>query len=227
MGRWQRMRRQGGRVWRRRRRWSRWAVLLAAVVLSFVWVESRLAPAAETLAYYEGKAMIQQIISQQVQQELERTEDGASPYAGMVRLTRNQEGQVTSLELDALAANRFQSRVTSAVLGELGRMGEQRVSVPLGAVLGSHLFYRLGPPVPLVLEPSGYVESRFENRFSEAGINQTLHQVVLVVQTHITAVLPGQQASAQVESEFILAQTVIAGPVPQFYATGKEGSAVV
>lgn len=226
MYRWQRFCRQSGRWWRHRRRMGRWALLVGLLVLALVWVESRMAPVAETLAYYEGKALTQEIISQQVQQELERTENGVSPYAGMVQLTRNEQGEVTSLQLDALAANRLKTRVTSGVLQELGRLGEQKVTVPLGAVLGSHLFYHFGPEIPLLLEPSGYVESRFENRFSQAGINQTLHQVVLVVQTSITAVLPGQRASAQVESEFILAQTVIAGTVPEFYAQADSREAL-
>ena len=42
--------------------------------------------------------------------------------------------------------------------------------------------------------------ARFENRFSQAGINQTTHRIILCVEVNMSILLPGFQTSTQVLS---------------------------
>ena len=60
----------------------------------------------------------------------------------------------------------------------------------------------------------GTVESRVENQFSDAGINQTLHRVMLSVHIPIQILLPGGTVETEVDSQVCLAESIIVGGVP-------------
>lgn len=59
--------------------------------------------------------------------------------------------------------------------------------------------------------------TRFRNNFEQAGINQTLHQVMLDVSVTVYLLIPGETLSTQVDSEICVAETVIVGQVPETY----------
>ncbi|MBQ3242755.1 MAG: sporulation protein YunB, partial [Oscillospiraceae bacterium] len=52
-----------------------------------------------------------------------------------------------------------------------------------------------------------------------AGVNQTQHRIYLQLDVEIEAVIPGFSAKTSVQTQVELAQTVIVGEVPQFYAS--------
>ena len=57
---------------------------------------------------------------------------------------------------------------------------------------------------------------------SDAGINQTNHQINLEVIVDIDILIPWGTESAQVVSEVMIADTVIVGKVPDTYLNLKE-----
>ena len=74
---------------------------------------------------------------------------------------------------------------------------------------------------------SGYAKSKLLSNFASAGINQTLHRIILKVSVNVYLVMPWYRASSSVEAEFILAETLIVGKVPDAYTvvieTDEEG----
>ena len=61
----------------------------------------------------------------------------------------------------------------------------------------------------------------FASNFSQAGINQTLHQLTMVVSIDVSMLVLGKTSSFEVTSEVVVAETVIVGEVPQtFLQTG-------
>ena len=57
----------------------------------------------------------------------------------------------------------------------------------------------------------------FENTFTAAGINQTKHQIRLVVDVSVSILLPGFTTGTRVRNSFTVAETVIVGTVPESY----------
>ena len=65
------------------------------------------------------------------------------------------------------------------------------------------------------------IDAYFENY--EAGINQTLHQVTMLVSVDVAVLALGQTASFTISSEVVVAETIIVGQVPNtFLQTGGE-----
>ena len=57
-----------------------------------------------------------------------------------------------------------------------------------------------------------------------AGINQTKHQITLLIRVDIDILIPWGSVSTQVVSEVLIADTVIVGQVPGTYLDMKGSS---
>ena len=68
---------------------------------------------------------------------------------------------------------------------------------------------------------SGNVSADFNSSFESAGINQTKHQIYLDVKTSVYSFLPGFRTTTDVETNILVAETVIVGAVPQLVTTLK------
>lgn len=217
--------REGGRKMRRYRRsrrgYSRRGVrprlLFAAVllILTALWVNSRLEPVVEDLTANEAKARAVQIISAAVENALA---DQKEPVLSMVNVQYNENGEIVSLSSDMAKMNGLKSTLLSGVQEELGESVHIDLGVPIGTLIGGGLLHGRGPEVPLRITLSGNIEADFESDFTTAGINQTKHTVSLRVHTTIYTFLAGTQSSAEVETSVPVAETVIVGEVPQVVA---------
>ena len=64
-------------------------------------------------------------------------------------------------------------------------------------------------------------DATFQSNFTQAGINQTLHQVTMEVSIDVSVLVLGQTDSFTLESQVVVAETVIVGQVPNtFLQTG-------
>ena len=64
-------------------------------------------------------------------------------------------------------------------------------------------------------------DAAFRSNFSQAGINQTIHQLIMLVSVDVAVLVLGQTGSFTVTSEVVVAETVIVGDVPNtFLQTG-------
>ena len=57
----------------------------------------------------------------------------------------------------------------------------------------------------------------FENRFTSAGINQTLHQIMLNAAVEVTLLIPGGRVETAVTAQVCAAETLLVGRVPEAY----------
>ena len=66
-------------------------------------------------------------------------------------------------------------------------------------------------------------DATFSSDFSQAGINQTIHQVIMEVSVDVAILVRGETDSFTVTSQVVVAQTVIVGEVPDtFLHTGGD-----
>ena len=61
------------------------------------------------------------------------------------------------------------------------------------------------------------MRSNFQNKFETAGINQVLHQILMTVSLESGLAMPKQSADMTTLTEFIVAETVIVGAVPDAF----------
>ncbi len=138
-------------------------------------------------------------------------------YADFVTMQTDDTGQVQSLAVNPTTVNRLKAEVALAVEKRVREMTHTSVQVPYAAFLSDDLAVGYGPRVELELAPTGYCIVDFENSFTAVGINQTKHQVDIVVQANFTMVTAFAGSGVTVQTRMPVAQTVIVGGVPNSY----------
>ena len=142
---------------------------------------------------------------------------GAFQYDTMILFEKDNEGRITALETNMAEMNRLQSEIISDVLERLSVVSASELSIPVGTLTGTPLLAGRGPRIPVKMEFVGSSTARFDNDFTEAGINQTKHRILLYVDVSVSILLPGFSTYTKVSNAFTVAETVIVGSVPQNY----------
>ena len=196
----------------RRRRFFRRALLLLLLLLAlFLLIDRNFRPLVFSLAEARSAAMASQVLSGAL---AEATQDGVS-YEDLMNVKMDQNGQVALLSANTMAMNRLATRAGDAALRRLNNMSSERVTVPLGAVLGTTLFSGSGPGVPVSIVPIGSIFTDFATEFEACGINQTRHKVYLQVTANIRIVIPTGAKTTQVSANMLVAESIIVGRVPE------------
>ena len=192
-------------------------VLGVALVLfaCFWWaVNACLRPAVETLAVSDAVNRVSLAISQSVARCV--SEQGVT-YSDLVSIETDAAGNVTSLTRDLASASRLNALLVEYITEDLGQLQQEEFGIPLGTLTGWEIFSGKGPVIEVELLSAGDVTTRFRHNFEQAGINQTLHQMILDVSVTVYLLIPGETLSTQVDSEICVAETVIVGQVPETY----------
>ena len=74
-----------------------------------------------------------------------------------------------------------------------------------------------GPLIPLKITLAGTVITELQSQFLSAGINQTKHELTLSVKARIFIRMPGYYTTAEITTNFLVAETVIVGEVPDAF----------
>lgn len=198
----------------RRRRFLRRALLLLLLLLAlFLLIDRNFRPLVFSLAEARSAAMASQVLSGAL---AEATQDGVT-YEDLMNVKMDQSGQVALLSANTMAMNRLATRAGDAALRRLNNMSSERVTVPLGAVLGTTLFSGSGPGVPVSIVPIGSIFTDFATEFEACGINQTRHKVYLQVTANIRIVIPTGAKTTQVSANMLVAESIIVGRVPESF----------
>ena len=196
----------------KRRRFFRRALLLLLLLLAlFLLIDRNFRPLVFSLAEARSAAMASQVLSGAL---AEATQDGVT-YEDLMNVKMDQSGQVALLSANTMAMNRLATRAGDAALRRLNNMSSERVTVPLGAVLGTTLFSGSGPGVPVSIVLIGSIFTDFATEFEACGINQTRHKVYLQVTANIRIVIPTGAKTTQVSANMLVAESIIVGRVPE------------
>ena len=151
-------------------------------------------------------------------------QEGAYQAEDFVELEKNNSGEVAAVRSNMAQINALSTILLERVVG----LTENRtitVSIPAGNLTGISLLMGRGPgiPVEIMVLTSSHVE--FRNNILTAGINQTKHQISLLVIVDIDVLVPWGTESTQVYSEVLISDTVLLGQVPQTFLQyeGNEG----
>lgn len=189
------------------------AILVVALTVLLL-IDARVRPILRTLAVDQARALAVETIDREVSAYLEQEgEEG-----GYLNVSKDSVGKVISIESDTVRINQTKSAINLAVSTCLQTMGERTVTIPLGSLSGIALFYGRGPDVHVKLTMTGHSTAGITEDFSSAGINQTLHRVLLNISAEIYIALPGYSKSEQITTDFVISQTVIVGDIPLAYA---------
>ena len=193
--------------------------LLLAFVLLFAGIcsllERRAAPQIRALTKTAALQQANIAVTAAVEEVLVQQQ---VTYERLVRYT--EEGGLRSIQTNALEANLLRAQITEAVEKAV-TMRRGRLRLPLGALLGSSLFAGAGPKISVPLAMTGHALSDIRSDLTSAGVNQTMHRVLMDLRVSISVILPGGAEESELALTVCLAETVIIGAVPNGIITQK------
>lgn len=186
--------------------------LLALLVLA---ADLRLRPQIREWSQARARYLASQIINEAISREMEENRE---EYRELVRFEKDQFGQILAVQTDIVTINHMKARIISRISEKLNETSVSVLRIPLGNALGSDFLYGRGPLISVRIIPLGAASADFISVFTNAGINQTRHQVIIQARVELSVLSPGSETLVTVSSQISVAETVLIGNVPESYA---------
>ena len=144
-------------------------------------------------------------------------EEGGIAYDRMVYFEKDVQGRITALKTNVGQVNRIKTDTLNWINDRILQTEQTQMGIALGSLFLPELFSGKGPQIPVKILSIRNSDADFESNFSQAGINQTLHQIRMRVWMDVTVLVLGQTCSFTVVTEVVIAETIIVGAVPDTY----------
>lgn len=193
-------------------------VILVAVCLGFLMLRSRYRDVIRDLAETQVKNTTSDLTNDAIAKQIAQ---GIIQYDRIVYFEKDLDGRITALKTNMSEVNRLKTDILNLINDEILALDTSDIGIPLGSLFLPELFSGKGPAIPVRILSIRNSDATFVSKFSQAGINQTLHQLTMVVSVDVAVLVLGQTSSFTVNSEVVVAETVIVGDVPStFLQTG-------
>ena len=201
------------RTGRRKERRGAWLLIPLSLFLAVALLCGlQLYPYLEAAVRGESEKRITALVSDAVSEVLA---EGSHEYGDLVRLSYGADGYVSSLSVNTPLLNTLRYRIALCVLSRLSDRA-LTVRVPLARLFGAPSSAD-GSGISVVLETEDSLRADFSSRFSECGINQTLHVISFDMTITVYFMLPFSYRALTLSASVLAAETVIVGRVPDSF----------
>ena len=192
--------------------------LLALALSSFVLFRGKYRPVIRSLAETQVKNATSDLTNDAIAKQIAA---GNIAYDRIVYFEKDLNGRITALKTNIGEINRLKTDILNIINDEILALDTSDIGIPLGSLLLPEFFSGKGPVIPVRILSIRNSDAVFASDFSQAGINQTLHRLNMEVSIDVAVLVLGQASSFTVNSEVVVAETVIVGEVPDtFLQTG-------
>ncbi len=194
------------------------AVLLLAALIAFLMLRSRYRDVIRELAQTQVKNSTSDLTNDAIAKQIA---EGIIQYDRIVYFEKDLNGRITALKTNISEVNRLKTDILNIINDEILALDSSDIGIPLGSLFLPEFFSGKGPAIPVHILAIRNSDANFESDFSQAGINQTLHKLNMIVNVDVSVLVLGETSSFTINSEVVVAETVIVGEVPStFLQTG-------
>lgn len=188
-------------------------LVLAVLVAVLTHASLYLRKVSSEIAMSDAQDVVTLAVNEAISQVIT---EGGYGYEDFVTLEKDTEGNITAVSTNMARVNVLATALLSRVAGAADS-GRLDIRIPLGNLSGSSLLLGKGPDVPveIIMLTSSTVD--YYDEFESAGINQTKHRLLLKVDVDVDILIPWATLSTRVETDVIIAETLIVGKVPGTY----------
>lgn len=129
----------------------------------------------------------------------------------------DSNGSVTAVETNAVQVNALQATLLSAVQTRLDNCRDAMLNFSLGTATDVQILAEHGPHISVHLMPIGNASVILVSSVESVGINQASHTIYAEVTAEIQAAIPFSKTIVEVSFQYLIAETMILGNVPNTY----------
>ena len=195
-----------------RRRIVRWlCMILAAALVVLALFRSRYTETICILAQTQVQNATSDLINDAIDRQIDT---GNIQYDRIVYFEKDLEGRITALKTNMSEVNRLKTAILNLINDEILAMDTSHLGIPMGDLILPEILSDRGPEIPIRILSIRNSDAAFGSQFTEAGINQTLHQLTMEVSVDVAILVLGQTQIFTVSSQVVVAETIIVGNVP-------------
>ena len=194
-------------------------LLIAAVALSlFIAFRGRYHLVIRELAETQVKNTTSDLTNDAIAKQIAA---GKIQYDRIVYFEKDLNGRITALKTNMSEVNRLKTDILNIINDEILALDTSDIGIPMGSLFLPEFLSGKGPMIPVHILSIRNSDATFHSNFQQGGINQTLHQLAMEVSVDVAVLILGQTSSFTINSEVVVAETVIVGDVPNtFLQTG-------
>lgn len=138
-------------------------------------------------------------------------------YDDLVNIEKDASDNISLISINTVLVNELARRFYQVGQIYLDRMGENGIDIALGTFTGLPFLVGIGPKINIKLVSVGAMTATFTSSFESAGINQTNHSLYISMNATVSLLLPAYSSTVDSVTEFLVAESVIKGEVPDVY----------
>ena len=189
-------------------------ILLSVLILLFFVFRSKYNSVVQSLAGTQVRNSTSDLINDAIDKQID---NGNIQYDRIVYFEKDLNGRITALKTNMSEVNRLKTSILNTINDEILALDTADLGIPIGSIFLPEFLSGKGPCIPIHIISIRNSEATFTSNFSEAGINQTLQQLVMEISVDITVLVLGQTDSFTVTSQVVVAETIIVGDVPETF----------
>lgn len=151
-------------------------------------------------------------------------ENGNIQYDRIVYFEKDVNGRITALKTNIGEVNHLKTDILNIINDQILSLDAADIGIPIGSLFLPEFFSGKGPAIPVHIIAIRNSDATFSSNFVEAGINQTLHQLVMDVSVDAAVLVLGETSTFSVSSQIVVAETVIVGDVPNTFIQAGDGA---
>lgn len=187
-------------------------VFILLLCVFFVFLRVRYRDVIFHLGETQVKNSTSDLINDAIDEQIER---GNIKYDRIVYFEKDLNGKITALKTNMSEINRLKTDILNIINDEILALDTSDIGVPFGSIVFPEFFSGRGFVIPVQILSIRNSEASLHSNFTEAGMNQTLHQLNMFISIDVTVLILGQTENFTISSQVIVAETVIVGQVPE------------
>ncbi len=197
---------------------KKWIALAFAVAVMFMiticlLVDLRLKASILEIAKTQAELMTVEVINDAINNNIVAHTD----YQDLVYIHKDDNNRVVMIQANTVKINQLMALTVNEVIKNTKKLQANTINLHLGEVTGSPLLMGRGPAFTVRVLPIERVNVEVDNKFDQAGVNQTRHIISFKINTAIKIAVPLVSEELEVSTTVPIADTVIVGEVPQTY----------
>lgn len=187
--------------------------VLAIVIVTAFELQAR--PIITEVAASQAENMVNTAVENAI---VKVVEENDITYSSLVDVEKDNSGRITAVKADTVQMNVLKSKISAEVSEKILELDSREIQIPIGTIVGVSFLSGKGPKIKTRVTLSSNLNLKINNNFSSAGINQTLHEIIIDIRASVFVIMPRSKTTAEVNTNFCIAQTVIIGTVPETFA---------
>ena len=189
-------------------------ILLMIGLVGFFFLRSKYYAVITSLAQTQVTNATSDLINDAVAHQIS---SGNIAYDRIVYFEKDLNGRITALKTNIGEVNALKTETLNTINEVILESDYFDIGIPIGSLIFPEFISGRGPQIPVRVLSVRNSDATFQSDFTHAGINQTLHQLNMCVLVDVTVLVLGRTISFTVNSEVVVAETIIVGDVPDTY----------